>query len=85
MGVRNECPQKRAFRLEGTRLKRSHIAAGAWTPETIDACEDLANRILGHTQGCRDSAFRSYSPVCELPSSHLGDVATLSKIVYMTP
>lgn len=61
------------------------MAAGQWTDETIDACNDLANRILGHTQGCRNDAFRTSSPVCELPSSHLGDYTAQSPITYLIP
>lgn len=84
-GSLRECPTKRANRLEGARLMRAHLAAGHWTQETVSACEALADRILGHTAGCRSSEFRTKLSDMEIPCSHLGDVSKLSPIVYMVP
>lgn len=77
--------QKQALKLEGARLKRTHLSRTGWTDETIGACEDLADRILKHTQGCKSNAFRSCSPICELPSSHLPSIEALSPITYLIP
>lgn len=77
--------ERKTLQLEAARLAKSHRAGGgAWNQQTIDACESIANRWLGHTQGCRSSELRSAPAVLEIPASHL-DINALSPITYLYP
>lgn len=75
--------EKAALKLEAARLAKAHLQAEDWTPESIDACERLANRYLGHTKGCRGKGLRTSPKVCELPSSHF-DFTASSPITFIT-
>lgn len=78
--------EKTNLKLESARLHKAHRRNSTWTDGVIKDCESIANRYLGHTQGCRSDELRTSPPaICELPSTHLGDYSAQSPIVHLIP